>query len=109
MGIEKRKKGVSRLYARTVPNAGAEHLGAFMGDHMDKKANVATDQWTGHAPLEKDFGNLVRTPSGKKGCNFPEMHRAVMNPGHGRGGRTTTWGTYGTIWTNIATGSTGAS
>ena len=38
-----------------------------------------TDKWAGYAPLEKDFGNLVRIPSGKKGSDFPDPHRAVMN------------------------------
>lgn len=79
VGIEKKKRGVSRLYARVIPKASAEHLGSFMGDHIDKGTKVTTDKWTGYAPLEKDFENLVRIPSGKKGSNFPELHRTVMN------------------------------
>jgi transposase-like protein len=79
VGIEKKKKGVSRLYARVIPKAGADHLGGFMRDHIDKGAKVTTDRWTGYAPLEKEFANLVRIPSGKKGSNFPELHRVIMN------------------------------
>src|SRR5690606_10321976 len=33
VGIEKKKKGVSRLYARVIQNADAESLGKFMKDH----------------------------------------------------------------------------
>lgn len=79
VGIEKKRKGVSRLYACVISNASARSLGAFMKRHIDKEARVTTDQWMGYAPLERDFGNLVRIPSGKKGSNFPELHRAVMN------------------------------
>lgn len=79
VGIEKKKKGVSRLYARVIQNADAESLGKFMKDHIATKAQVTTDQWTGYAPLEKDFVNLTRIPSGKKGSNFPDLHRVVMN------------------------------
>lgn len=79
VGIEKKGKGVSRLYARVIANADAASLGSFMKDHIDPKAKVTTDQWTGYGPLEKDFENLKRIPSGKKGNNFPELHRAIMN------------------------------
>lgn len=79
VAIEKKKKGVSRLYVRVIPKASAEHLGDFMKTHISKDAQVKTDLWTGYAPLEKDFVNMIRTPSGKKGKNFPEMHRVIMN------------------------------
>ncbi len=79
IGIEKKRKGVSRLYARVIPDASADSLGGFMKDHIDKSAKVTTDEWTGYGPLTKDFENLVRIPSGKKGSNFPELHRVVMN------------------------------
>lgn len=79
VGIEKKRKGVSRLYVRVIPNASAEHLGDFMKTHISSDAKVTTDKWTGYSPLEKDFENMVRIPSGKKGSNFPELHRVIMN------------------------------
>lgn len=79
VGIEKKKRGVSRLYARVITHADAASLGAFMKDHIEVDANVTTDQWTGYGPLAKDFKNLVQIPSGKKGANFPELHRVIMN------------------------------
>jgi len=30
-------------------------------------------------PLRKDFVNLVQFESGKKGSNFPELHKTIMN------------------------------
>lgn len=78
VGIEKKGKGVSRLYARVIPSADSASLGSFMRDHIDPGARITTDLWSGYAPLVRDFGNLVRIPSGKKGKNFPELHRAIM-------------------------------
>jgi|GEM_PF-5108296 len=68
-------------------------LGSYLDEpvkvnHMHRM-KVTTDQWTGYGPLGKDFTNLVQIPSGKKGSNFPELHR--------------------TIWTNTVIGSTVAS
>lgn len=79
VGIEKKKKGISRMYAKVIPDAGSDSLGGFMRYHINPSAKVKTDLWTGYSPLKKDFENLVRIPSGKKGENFPEMHRAIMN------------------------------
>lgn len=79
VGIEKKRNGVSRLYARVIPKASAEHLGDFIRTHIDTEAKLTTDQWTGYGPLAGEFKNLVQVPSGKKGRNFPELHRAIMN------------------------------
>jgi len=79
IGIEKKKKGVSRLYARVIDKANAINLGNFMKDHISKEANITTDKWTGYQPLKNDFKNLVQIYSGDKGGNFPELHRVIMN------------------------------
>src|SRR5690625_708104 len=78
VGIEKKGKGVSRLYARVIRHADAANLGSFMKDHISPAAEVVTDQWTGYGPVAKDFPNMVQIPSGKKGTNFPELHRTIM-------------------------------
>ncbi|VAW11642.1 hypothetical protein MNBD_BACTEROID03-1693 [hydrothermal vent metagenome] len=41
-GIEKKKKGVPRLYARQISHADAASLG---GDHIPINANVTTGHW----------------------------------------------------------------
>lgn len=79
VGIQKKKKGVSRMYARVINDASAVSLGGFMRDHIDLTAKVTTDKWTGYTPLKKDFVNLSQIPSGKKGRNFPDLHRVIMN------------------------------
>lgn len=78
VGIEKKGKGVSRLYARVISKANADNLGGFMRDHIDPQAEITTDQWTGYNPLSEDFPNMIRIPSGSKGSNFPELHRTIM-------------------------------
>ena len=79
IGIEKKKKGVSRVYARVIDKASAQNLGDFMRDHIDLKANVSTDMWSGYKPLKDSFENLTQFYSGEKGGNFPELHRVIMN------------------------------
>ncbi len=44
VGIEKKIKGVSRLYARVIPNASSKELGSFIRAHISPKANITTDQ-----------------------------------------------------------------
>ena len=78
IGIEKFNKGVSRVYARVIPKADAVSLGGFMKDHIASTAKITTDGWTGYTPLKENFENLKQIPSGKKGSNFPEMHRVIM-------------------------------
>jgi len=49
-----------------------------MNATITSSAKVKTDQWTGYKPLKKNFVNLVQVSSGKKGKNFPDLHRAIM-------------------------------
>ena len=79
VAIEKKKKGVSRFYAKVIDKANAVNLGAFMRENIKKEANIKTDEWTGYKPLEEEFGNMTHIKSGKKGENFPELHRVIMN------------------------------
>ena len=79
VGIEKKNKGVSRVYAQVIDKASAKCLGGFMKDHIDSEAEIKTDKWSGYTPLKKTFNNLIQLYSGDKGGNFPEMHRVIMN------------------------------
>lgn len=78
VGIEKKGKGVSRFYARVIEKADAKSLGAFMRDKISRQAHITTDQWNGYSPLDNEFTNMTHIKSGKKGSNFPEMHRVIM-------------------------------
>lgn len=79
VAIEKKKKGVSRFYAKVIDHADAKNLGDFMREKIGKKAEITTDQWTGYKPLDDEFVNMTHIKSGKKGESFPELHRVIMN------------------------------
>lgn len=79
VAIEKKKKGVSRFYAKVIDKADATNLGSFMEEKITKDAQIITDQWTGYKPLDKIFTNMTHIKSGKKGENFLELHRVIMN------------------------------
>lgn len=76
--IEKKGRGVSRLYGKVIQHSSAKELGAFMKSTIELSADIKTDEWAGYKPLKKDFENLIQIPSGKKGKNFPELHRVIM-------------------------------
>ena len=76
--IEKQGKGVSRMYGKAIQHSSSKELGAFMGSVMERSADIKTDEWKGYLPLKKDFINLKQVASGKKGGNFPELHRSIM-------------------------------
>jgi hypothetical protein len=76
--IEKKGRGVSRFYGKVIEQSSAKELGDFMKANIESDAMVKTDQWTGYKPLKKDFINLSQIPSGKKGENFPDLHRVIM-------------------------------
>jgi len=76
--IERKGKGISRLYGKVIKNASAKELGGFMKQTIDKEAEIKTDEWTGYSPLRGHFNKMYQVPSGKKGENFPDLHRAIM-------------------------------
>ena len=78
LAIEKQGKGVSRMYARVIDSASKENLKGFMKDHIKVEAKVRTDRWAGYKGMEKEFPNITREKSEKKGNNFAEIHRCIM-------------------------------
>jgi hypothetical protein len=78
LAIERSGKGVSRMYGKVITHASAKELGTFMKSRIDKTAKIKTDAWIGYAPLKTHFTELFQIQSGKKGSNFPDMHRVIM-------------------------------
>lgn len=76
--IERKGKGVSRIYGKVIPNSSGKELGLFMKSTIQVNAEIKTDEWTGYLPLKGDFPNLYQVLSGKKGKNFPDLHRVIM-------------------------------
>ena len=79
VAIEKKKKGVSRFYAKVIDHADAKELSNIMREKISNEAELTIDKWTGYKPLQKEFKNIKHIKSGKKDKNFPELHRVIMN------------------------------
>lgn len=75
---ERKGKGISRLYGQVIQHASARELGGFMRQAIASTAEVKTDEWNGYTPMRAEFKGLKQVPSGRKGENFPDMHRAIM-------------------------------
>lgn len=76
--IERKGKGISRMYGKVIKQSNSKELGAFLESVLEKDAHIKTDKWRGYQPLGKEFSNLLQVESGKKGNNFPDLHRAIM-------------------------------
>jgi hypothetical protein len=71
--VERKGKGVSRIYGRVVETATREILKRFSLDHITPGAEVRTDRWGDYKGLESDFPKLVHEKSEKKGktsCSY---------------------------------------
>lgn len=78
IAIERKDRGISRIYAKVIPNASSKSFRPFFERQISKDAHIKTDQWRGYSPLKDQYTHLEQAPSGKKGNNFPDMHRAIM-------------------------------
>lgn len=78
VGIERKEKGIGRMYALAIEDGINKFLKPFYDDHIDPKAIIKTDEWRGYRPLKQDFPNLEQVHSGKKGNNFPDIQRVIM-------------------------------
>lgn len=61
VSIERKGKGVSRMYGRVIMTACKKNLKGFMKDHINPEADVRTDQWAGYKGLEWEFPNIICT------------------------------------------------
>lgn len=78
IAIQKKGKGVARMYARHIQKASKKELGGFMEQKIVKEAEITTDGWLAYHGLKKQFHNLKQIRSGKKGRNFSILHRTIM-------------------------------
>lgn len=65
---------VKRFYALKIKDFSAKSLRTIFDKHIDKSAQVITDDWKGYRPI-KDF-NITQIPS-NKGKNFPILHTMI--------------------------------
>ncbi|MDR3328391.1 MAG: IS1595 family transposase [Prevotellaceae bacterium] len=65
---------VKRFYALKIKDFSSKSLRTIFDKHIDKSAQVITDDWKGYRPI-KDF-NITQIPS-NKGKNFPVLHTMI--------------------------------
>jgi hypothetical protein len=69
--------GIHRCYAKVIPDATGNELGAFLQEKIGPEAVIKTDQWAGYTSSKTDFPNLKQEKS-DKGQRHPLMHRQIM-------------------------------
>ena len=75
--IEGKKNKMGRAYAVSIENFSNEELSKIFDKHIDSKAKIITDKWTGYVPLKAKYNiEQILSDSGK---NFPELHVLILN------------------------------
>lgn len=77
MAIQVDGFGIHRCYAKVIPNASGDELGAFLQENVAAEADIRTDNWTGYIPCKKDFPNIKQENS-DNGKGFLLLHRQIM-------------------------------
>jgi len=77
MGIEMKKGGILRCFAKSIRHAGTKELKPFFKQFIHRSAEVRTDKWRGYRPLKYEFQNLKQEKSEPE-RNFRLYHRQVM-------------------------------
>lgn len=77
IAIEKRGKGVSRIYARQISRASKSEILPFMQTHIASSARLITDKWAAYKNIKTSFPNhqAILSDGGK---NFDNLHRCIM-------------------------------
>jgi transposase-like protein len=66
---------VSRFYALKIMDFSAKSLRSIFENHIDKAAQVITDEWKGYRPIRKDY-TIKQVPS-ELGLNFKAIHTMI--------------------------------
>ena len=70
VGIEKKGKGISRMYARVIPDASEESFKPFFKEHIDPQANIRTDGWSSYQTFKEKYPKLKQEKSKNKDKNL---------------------------------------
>lgn len=66
---------VKRFYALQIRDFSSKSLRPIFESHIDRDAQVQTDEWKGYRPIKKDF-TIKQTPS-ELGLNFKAIHTMI--------------------------------
>lgn len=77
IAVEKKGKGVSRVYARVIEHASKAELLPFIRAHVATSAHIKTDKWSAYKTLKAEYPNHTAVLS-ENGSNFNQIHRCIM-------------------------------
>jgi transposase-like protein len=77
IAIERKSKGVARIYTKVIEKASKAEILPFVRDHIDKDAKLKTDKWTAYKNISNEFPNHSSVLS-ENGKNFNQLHRCIM-------------------------------
>jgi transposase-like protein len=77
IAVEKKGKGVSRIYARVIKDYSKCSILPFIQDHISPAAIVKTDGWSAYKAMKKEFPYHTSELS-DGGNNFLQLHRCIM-------------------------------
>ena len=77
IGLQRYGRGIYKVYARQIENAGVKELKPFFEDHIDPNAKITTDGWRSYTSLKTRFKNIKQIKS-NNGKNFDALHRFIM-------------------------------
>ena len=77
IAVEKKGKGISRIYARVIEDYSKKSILPFMKDHIAKNAFIKTDGWSAYQNINQDFPKH-KSEKSENGKNFPGLHRCIM-------------------------------
>lgn len=77
IAVEKKGKGISRIYARVIKDYSKASILPFMRDHISKDAAIKTDGWSAYHNINDEFP-LHTTELSENGKNYPGLHRCIM-------------------------------
>lgn len=66
---------VKRFYALKIKDFSAKSLRSIFDQHIDKDAQVVSDEWKGYRPIAKDY-SIKQIPS-ELGLNFKAIHTMI--------------------------------
>ncbi len=66
---------VKRFYALKINDFSAKSLKPIFENHIDKEAQVTTDEWKGYRPISKEYS--IRQMPSELGLNFKAIHTII--------------------------------
>lgn len=77
IAVEKKGKGVSRVYARVIDRASKAEILPFIRTHVSREAKIKTDKWSAYKGLSTEYAHHTAVLS-EQGSNFNQIHRCIM-------------------------------